>query len=215
MKRSLIKNFYKDFYTPTILVYSKPVKTNILKHTDISVFIDPFVESFDIFITKYTTKIKKYYSTTHQFLQDLLSEYDNCIKNNKKILPIYVDVKSYFSSKISNIVKKIDKISATKAYILDENHNIDDQIKVMKKLLVWLTGVGTINQQQYNSLFAYINSIPTDNIKTIYTDLIKEFIDNVVKNNETSLKSALNVDIIGISKKEIEILCSAVINYHK
>lgn len=215
MKHFLIKKFYKDYYIPSVLVYSKPIKTNALKHTDISVFIDPFVESFDIFITKYGDKITKYYITINQFLQNLLMKYSDYIKNNKKLFPIYIDVRSYFLSKISNIVKKIDKISTIKAYILDENHNINDQIKEMKKLLVWLLGVGTINQHQYNSLFAYINSLPTDNIKTIYTGLIKEFIDNITKNNEISLKTALNVDIIRISKEEIEKLCFVVIEYHK
>lgn len=216
MKHFLIEKFYKDYYIPSVLVYSKPIKTNVLKHTDISVFIDPFVESFDIFITKYGDKIKKYYPSINQFLYDLLIKYSNYIKNNKKLFPIYIDVRSYFLSKISNIVKKIDKISTIKAYILDENHNINDQIKEMKKLLVWLLGVGTINQQQYNSLFTYTNSLClTDNIKTIYTGLIKEFIDNITKNNEISLKSALNIDIVRISKEEIEKLCFVVIEYHK
>lgn len=215
MKLSLIKKFYKNYFIPSVLIYSKPIKTNVLKHTDISVFIDPFVESFDTFIIRHNDKIKKYYPTINHFLCDLLIEYSNYIKNNKRLLPIYIDVRSYFSSKISNIAKKIDKITTIKTYILDENHNINDQIKEMKKLLVWLTGVGMINQQQYNSLFVYINGFPTDNIKTIYTGLIKEFIDNIIKNNEISLKLTLNVDIIGISKEEIEKLCSIVINYRK
>lgn len=158
----LWKIFFKKYYIPAVLQYTKPIKTNFINHEDISALIDPYIQSYLEFLKdfqfEYNSKREK------EFLNYCLFKTFTNIRKNKYLNPVYVDICSYFSSKSRKLVEKSDLINNLYNNLIDftKNKNVNDD-NLSNVLVQFLTEI----------------DIKSSELKSVALSLIKDFKTNI------------------------------------
>lgn len=111
--------FFHKYYLNELREYTKPIKTNIIKHNDISALIDPYIQAYVSHYKSVRNKISS--AEYHKIHRDyILPKLTNVIifDKNKYIFPVYLDIQAYFTSKIRQINDNINTMTRIKKTLI-------------------------------------------------------------------------------------------------
>lgn len=112
--------FFHKYYLNELKEYTKPLKTNAIKHNDISALIDPYIQAYISHFKSLNNKMTKseYYEMHKKYI---LPKLVNIIifDKNKDILPVFLDVQAYFTSKIRQINDNINTLNKIKDTLIN------------------------------------------------------------------------------------------------
>lgn len=195
----LYKIFLNKYYLPAILYYSKPIKRNHIEHEDISILIDPYIQSFVDFYKRFDETDREEYTKLHikYFLKKLCNDFDR----NKKLIPIFIDVKSYFSSKArkeNDFIENIHENYVKVKEIINSNTNNKDDI--IKGLFNFLMNINYDPQKAKNEINQLMSNIQSSKEAMEFVD--KKFRETL-KNHQQILGNYINIPIKKIFKDEM------------
>lgn len=195
----LYKIFLNEYYIPAVLYYSKPIKRNKIEHEDISVLIDPYIQSYRDFFSRIKARELNSYVNLHvkYFIPKLCKEFDK----NKKLRQVFVDVKSYFTSKIRKECDFIENchLNYTKTHeiINSKNNNKQD---IIQGLFNFLMNINYDPQKAKTEIEHLMNKIqsPKEAI-----EFIDKKLEEIVEKHQKIIDNYINFPVKKVFQEEI------------
>lgn len=190
--------FLYKYYLPSFKIYTKPIKTNFIKHQDVSAIVDPFIQAYIEFSNDYENL------DMNEYNEYFIENFEKLLKNhkNKTISAVFIDVKAYFSSKVTRYDNKLQEIKEKHeelANIIDNSNVYMSESENMRdKLSLHHCSIDDVRKHVF--VFLY-NSLPqTDNYKSIIslfqnkivnTDKYDDFL-NIINNIRDAASAIYN-----------------------
>lgn len=201
--------FFHKYYIRELIQYTKPIKTNIIKHSDLSALIDPYIQAYISYY--HSNKIyfemnkDKYYEFHKNYILPKLLKIIVSDKN-KYISPVFLDICAYFSSKIREVSDNIDTLKRIKETTIHldieapefKNKAIMDLLKISGSI-----GFKSVDEQKktIEAITTSINNVTNhDELERV----VLEYYNRCLEKLNSKIKMYANVVNIDTLKNEFE-----------
>lgn len=156
--------FLYKYYLPSFKIYTKPIKTNFIKHQDVSAIVDPFIQAYIEFSNDYENL------DMNEYNEYFIENFEKLLKNhkNKAISAVFTDIKAYFSSKVTRYDSKLREIKEKHeelANIIDDSNAYMSKPENMKDKLHLPCPIDDVRKRVF--VFLYDSFPQNDNCKSI------------------------------------------------